>query len=408
MTERRFEFTREQLEGIQPTEKRQYFYDTESDLELMVTPKGVKTFYAYKWNRKRGAPDRSMVGRFGDITIHQARRECSKLTAKFAVGLDPNAEKRALRAEMTLGELYHSCMESDYRVHNKTWPEYERMFTQYLAHWKNRPISEISRSHVQTLHARLGKENGCHMANRVLQFLRSMLNKAVARGWEHPNPAQGVRMFREQSRDRFIEADELPRFFKAVYEEKNEGVRDFVLLALLTGARRGNVLAMRWEDINLARAEWRIPETKNGESQRVALVGDAIRILQTREGNGSEFVFPSSGISGHLLDVKKGWARILKRAEIDNLRMHDLRRTLGSWQAAGGTSLHVIGKSLGHKTSTATAIYARLNLDPVRSAVESATNAMLVAGGVRKAQEERDKEESKIIPFQKAKSVGGI
>lgn len=406
-TERRFDFTRERLEDIRPIERRQYFYDTESDLELMVTPKGAKTFYAYKWNRKRGIPDRSMIGRFGELTIHQARRECAKLVAQFTMGLDPNAEKRAIRAEMTLGELFQHCMDTEYRIHNKSWREYQNIYNRYLSHWKNRPISELSQSHVQTHHARLGKDNGIYSANRMLQLLSSLMNRAIARGWEHPNPCKGVRKFREKSRDRFLEADELPRFFKAVHEEENETVRDFVLVALLTGARRSNVLAMRWDDISLERAEWRIPETKNGESQRVALAGEAVRILRAREENGSEFVFPSDSADGHLNDPKKGWQRILKRAGIANLRLHDLRRSLGSWQAATGANLSVIGKTLGHKSVSATAIYARLNLDPVRSAVESATNAMMVAGGIRQetAAEDSATEETKVVPFKKA---GGL
>ena len=78
----------------------------------------------------------------------------------------------------------------------------------------------------------------------------------------------------------------------------------------------------------------------------------------------NEWVFPSDGQSGHLNDPKKAWARLLKRAQIEDLRMHDLRRTFGSWQAALGANGYIIGKSLGHKSQQSTAIYARLNLEP--------------------------------------------
>ena len=97
-----------------------------------------------------------------------------------------------------------------------------------------------------------------------------------------------------------------------------------------------------------------------------------------------EWVFPSYGKTGHLVEPKKAWNRLLDRAEISDLRIHDLRRTLGSWQAATGASLPVIGKSLGHKNQATTAIYARLDLDPVRQAVNTATAAMLAAGGLGK------------------------
>jgi integrase len=93
------------------------------------------------------------------------------------------------------------------------------------------------------------------------------------------------------------------------------------------------------------------------------------------------YVFPGGkkNQAGHLVSPKTAWERLCKRAGFDNLRMHDLRRTLGSYQAAGGASLTVIGKSLGHRSTASTAVYARLNLDPVRDSVNTAVAAMLAA-----------------------------
>ncbi len=109
-----------------------------------------------------------------------------------------------------------------------------------------------------------------------------MFAKASDWGYEESNPCQGVRRFREQQRERFLHADELPRFFQAVADEPNLTIRDFVLLFLLTGARRGNVQAMRWNDLDLDRETWTIPITKSGSSQTVALVRPTIMILRKR------------------------------------------------------------------------------------------------------------------------------
>lgn len=128
---------------------------------------------------------------------------------------------------------------------------------------------------------------------------------------------------------------------------------------------------------------WTIPaaKAKAGEVIRIPLSSVALQILENRKlTSASEWVFPGRGKSGHLEEPKTAWKRILKRAELTDLRLHDLRRTLGSWQAATGASLPIIGKSLGHKSLAATQIYARLDLDPVRAAVNKATSAMLVAG----------------------------
>jgi len=199
------------------------------------------------------------------------------------------------------------------------------------------------------------------------------------------NPATGIKRNPEKSRTRFLHAEELPAFFKALEEEQNEIVRDFILIALLTGARRSNVQQMRWEDISFTRKEWLIPRTKNDEPQILPLCSEAMAILQKRKVVGkSDYVFPGSGRTGYFIDPKKGWARVLKQAGLKNLRLHDLRRTLGGWQAKSGTSLIVIGKSLGHTSVQATAVYARLDIGAVRDSVEIATRAIIAASKKKK------------------------
>ena len=134
--------------------------------------------------------------------------------------------------------------------------------------------------------------------------------------------------------------------FKALAEESNETLRDYFFISLLTGARRSNVQEMQWKQLHFDRAEWRIPTTKNGEPQIVTLTPEAVEILRTREGVDPVWVFPGSGPTGHLVEPKKAWKRILEQAGIADLRIHDLRRTLGSWQAKTGASLGLVGKYL--------------------------------------------------------------
>jgi integrase len=141
---------------------------------------------------------------------------------------------------------------------------------------------------------------------------------------------------------------------------------------------------MRWQDLALADNRWEIPHPKNRTPYVVALTPEAVEILKVRRkctGLG-KWVFPSKrGRTGHITNFKRGWSKLLKRAGLadKDLRQHDLRRTLGSYQAAGGTSLGIIGKSLGHKSLAATQIYAQLDLDPVREAVLTATRVMIKA-----------------------------
>jgi integrase len=158
----------------------------------------------------------------------------------------------------------------------------------------------------------------------------------------------------------------------------------FFLLLLLVGARRSNTQAIRWDEIDCQANCWRIPDTKAGVPVVVPLSAASLDVLHARrEANGnSEWVFPSHGRQGHIVEPKAAWKRIIERAGLVDVRQHDLRRSLGSWMAMSGASLPVIGKSLGHKRSVTTEIYARLAVGSVRQAVGAATAAMLEAGGL--------------------------
>jgi integrase len=147
---------------------------------------------------------------------------------------------------------------------------------------------------------------------------------------------------------------------------------------------------MRWEQIDFDLAIWTIPLTKSGDSQTLPLPTFVLELLIARqEDRVSEWVFPGKGKTGHLVEPKMGWYNLLKAAEIEGLRIHDLRRTLGSYMAMGNQSLHMIGKVLGHRSPTATQIYSRLAHDPIRQAMEKAQNDMLAAAGLVKAKKSK-------------------
>jgi integrase len=257
-------------------------------------------------------------------------------------------------------------------------------------------ISEIKKTDISSIHSGIIRQpakgkftadgkpklKSGSTANRILDLASAVFNWGIESGLTETNPAKGVKSYSERSRDRFLQKDELPKFFEALNGESNDTIRDYILISLLTGARRANILEMRWEEISFERKEWRIPRTKNEDPQTVMLMNEVIEILNARKNNESVFVFPGSGITGHLVEPKKGWKRILKEAGINNLRLHDLRRTLGSWQAKTGASLIIIGKSLNHKSLAATQVYSRLDNDPVRESIEKATTAMLEAAAI--------------------------
>lgn len=385
---KKFKFTKKGINELplpEPGKRCTYFDTDEPSLQLRVTSSGTKTFCVFK-RIKGGDPERITIDRYPGMTIEQARREAARIAVDIADGKNPAEVKRGRKAELTFSELFSDYMERHSKPNKKTWFEDQAQFRLYLEKsLGKKKLSTIDRKSIAHIHSSITKAGYAPTANRVKALLSSVFGWAITVGLCESNPVTGIKSNKENQRDRFLQSDELPRFFEAVAKEENKTIRDYVLISLLAGARKSNVLAMRWQDINFERAEWRIEETKNGTPQTVALSPEAIEILQNRiPSDDAVFVFPGTGRAGHLMEPKKGWKRILERAGIENLRIHDLRRTLGSWQAKTGASLVVIGKSLNHKSQATTQIYARLDSDPVRDSVNKATSAMLAAAGLKK------------------------
>jgi integrase len=404
MAENKINFTKAVIDALPLPQagKRDTYHDLKTNgLQLRVTSNGVKTFSHFR-RVKNSSPERVTLGRYPDMTPEQARNESVRLNGLFVQGINPNTDARALKTETTLQELFDDFLKHRRNrrgafLSEKTKRSYCSDFKLYLSKWGKRKLSQFKDTDFGKLHAEIGKEHTA-TANRVIRVASSLFGYAAEKKlFKGTNPVQGIRQFPETKRDRFLQHDELPAFFKALAEEPNDTLRDYFLLSLLTGARRSNVQEMQWSQINLDRAEWRIPTTKNGEPQTVALSPEAVEILRSRQGCHDVWVFPGTGATGHLVEPKKAWRRVLDRAGIDDLRIHDLRRTLGSWQAKTGASLAIVGKSLNHKSPSTTAIYARLDLDPVRESVERATGAMLAAGGLKATGE--------IIPMTQRKQA---
>lgn len=382
MTNKSFNFTVKALSNL-PNHSVEantitYYYDTQiRGFGLYVTRKGIKSYFVYR--KVESKPTRIILGRMDEMSLDKARAKALEVNSQIAEGINPQEKKQAIRKEITLGELWEMYLERHAKLHRSSWTNDASIYRLHLKHWESNKLSYITVERIRNLHTKIGQEKGTVTANHVHSLLRLMLNKAIEWGWNKPNPAYAVKRFKEYSRERFLSREEMQRFLAALNDEPNITIRDFFYIALFTGARRSNVEAMRWQNVDFNTANWTIPHTKNGKPHTVPLVKPAIEILQRRKlSTNSEWVFSSNkSASGHITNPLYAWYQIIKRADIENLRIHDLRRTLGSWQAALGSNSYVIGKSLGHSSQHATAIYARLDLNPVRQSVDNAVQAML-------------------------------
>jgi len=283
-------------------------------------------------------------------------------------------------AAMTFGQLFDLYIEQYAKRHTKTWADTIENYRRYFSRWHKRRLDSIKRLEVQAWVDDLAQTKGKHCANRNYDTMRAVFSWALRKEVieELRNPCLGVDKYKVRSRQRFVLPGEFAALAAAIDAEPNETIRDFFWLCLFTGARKANVLAMSWHDVNFELRTWTIPDTKNGDPQIVNLIDEAIKILLVRKNKAvCEWVFPSPRRQGHLICPKSAWKRLRERSGLKDLRIHDLRRTLGSYMAIQGTSPTIIAKALGHRSLQATAVYTRLTQDPVREAVENALGALI-------------------------------
>ena len=194
------------------------------------------------------------------------------------------------------------------------------------------------------------------------------------------NPARELDKYKEQKRDRWVTPEEVPRLVVAIDQEQNFYAKAAIWLYLLTGLRKSELLGATWRDVDWTRKELRLPETKSGRSHYVPLSGPALALLRRMPRlQENEFILPGRSLSGHLINIHKPWRRIRARAGLQDVRLHDLRRTVGSWLAQSGMSLHLIGRVLNHSSTATTAVYARFAQKQVREALEEHGNRVMRA-----------------------------
>ena len=402
--------------------QRALYVDTEpTRLRLRVTPTAKTWFVQYRPTVAAGSV-RYSIGTFPNMSVVRARDEAKKIFGRVASAESPAEARRALRDEATFGELAKLYFEDRTRAKKRTVKALQEQYERWLGElpdepakkfgrkrvkpaeavdWSKRRLSEIDRESVEALHKRIRdatptisqstgtveakiarKVGGEVVANRIIEQLRAIFEFGLRREIAKENPAKYVARSPERERGRFLQAHELTAFQDAVNAEQQPW-RDYFTVLLYVGYRRSAVAAMAWSDVNLDAGTWRVPDerAKNGEPITLALSGLALEALLERAKKplSKKWVFPGDSVAGHISSPRKAWMRVCARAGLTDARMHDLRRTLGSWMAMSGLSLPAIGRALGHKDPRSTEVYAHLQADAVKAAVDQAHEAMAAA-----------------------------
>jgi integrase len=363
-----------------------------------IYPSGKKAFVLSY--RVEGRKRLMTLGTFGALTLDGARKAARAALAKVETQAgDPLAERQKAARGETVADLCREYMERHGNGKKSGEDDQRRINKHILPAWRGLKARAIKRSDVAALHSKIGKAHP-YEANRVLALLSKMFG--LARRWgfvsdDHPNPARDIDRFRELKRDRWITPEELPRLAKAINEEPNETARFALWLYLLTGARKTELLKARWEDLDETRAELRLADTKAGRTHYIPLSAPALALLnQIPRIPDNPYILPGRVEKASLVNIDKPWRRVRKAAGVEDVRLHDLRRTVGSWLAQAGNSLHLIGRVLNHTNQSTTAVYARFGEDHVRAALEQHAERLLGAAGMKPSAD--------VVEIKRAKS----
>ncbi|QDX82073.1 integrase [Denitratisoma sp. DHT3] len=365
-----------------PGKKKLDLFDVQAKgLVLEVRKSGGKTYYL-RYQDCRSKTRQMRLADARDITLSQARTLADKARNRIALGDDPAEQKTRLRQTPTLGDFFYERYLPFAKSYKKTWGCDESLFRNHVAlRLGRRHLDEITKTDIAALHhgrRAVGAAKGS--ANRLLVMLRYVFNLALR--WETPgiavNPTAGVALFEDPPmKERFLTPEEARRLCAAVEGSPNPMLRFIVPMLILTGARRREVLDLRWEDLDLERRQWRIPLTKAGKPRHVPLSSGVLQVLAAVPRlEDCPWVFPSPKTGRPFVSVFYSWDSARRKAGLADVRIHDLRHSFASFLVNAGRSLYEVQKILGHTQVRTTQRYAHLAQETLLDACDAVVDSL--------------------------------
>ncbi|MGB6452257.1 MAG: site-specific integrase [Steroidobacteraceae bacterium] len=349
---------------------------------LRVYPSGRRVFVcAYRVNRRRRL---AHLGRADVLTLDQARKKAIAYLGQAARQEDPQGDADTQRKLKTMEELCEAFIEGHLKKKHVGWKDNaSALRRRVLPKLKSRLAATIGTADVEAIHSEVGVQYP-YAANHLLEVIRKMFNWGRVAGLvpkDHANPAVGIVRFPERKRRRFITTVEMPQFIQSLEREDSDYARHGLWLLLLTGLRSTELLKAKWTDVDWDMGTLFIGLTKNGDPLLAPLSDAAIaRLKMVPKMAHNPYIICGKKAGAHLTDLGEPLRRILRRAELENIRVHDLRRTVGSWLAQAGKSLHLIGEVLNHRDPKTTAGYAYFQTQQRRDALAGHGERVLALG----------------------------
>ncbi|MEZ5536144.1 MAG: tyrosine-type recombinase/integrase [Thiolinea sp.] len=399
--------TYENVDSEKGQTTKQIWWDTElAGFGVRVYPTGKKSFViSYRHNRRKRI---KVIGSCDLLTVTQARDKARRDLVGLLDGIDPLENRDSMRGAMLFSEFAEMYLERYSRPHNKGWKSDEsRIRVHLLPRFGKMAVDSITADDVQRMHLEIGYEKGNPgNANRIRRMLSSMFTKAAewgvvpegrknpAKGKKHGSRGSGIEDFPERERDRYVNKEELPVLIAAI-DEEDIYARSAIWLYLLTAFRKSELLTAKWDQIDMEQGQFILPDPKNNQPLYHPLSEEAKAILSgIPRMAGNPYIFCGRTQGRPLSDIKSHWARVRERTGFDDLRIHDLRRTMGSWLVQAGNSLYLVGKILNHKDIRTTERYARFAQDNLKTALDQVGAQMVGIAG--------KSEPAEVIPLKKS------
>ena len=346
---------------------------------------GVAYLLRYRLGSGRGAPIRTVtIGRHGSPwNPGTARAEARRILAAVATGGDPAGDRQAALEAPTVADAVARFLAEHAEAKRKpsTAREYRRLLEAHvLPALGKRPVGEVTRAEIARLHHALRKAP--YQANRVLAVVSKLFSLTELWGWrpDGSNPCRRIERYREAKREAMLSGDELARLGAALEAaECSPWAKAAVRLLLFTGARLGEVLGLRWDQVDFERGEARLSDSKTG-AKTLQIPPAALAVLaELPRLEGNPHVIAGQRAGAGLVNLSKPWRAIRAAAGLPTLRIHDLRHAFASIGAGAGMGLPIIGRLLGHTQAATTARYAHVQSDPAKAA------AAAIAGQIEAA-----------------------
>jgi integrase len=416
--------TKRIVDDVSPSSRDQIIWDEElPGFGLRCRPGGSKTFIAqYRAGGGRsGTSRRFTIGRYGVLTVEEARSEAKRVLGSVAHGRDPSGDRQAKRREMTVADLvtFYSEKGTDHlKERNRRWM-LARLRHHVVPLLGRKKISDVRVSDVEQFmrDVKAGKtakdekagprkriivKGGAGAAVKGVRDLSAVFTFAVRQELVSANPCAPVKKPADGKRDRYLTLDEIKRLGAALdaieTDEANPKAVAIMRLWALTGCRRDEIAGLRWTEVDFDHACLRLANTKTGRSVR-PLAGAALAVLQSvpRE-RGAAFVFPSEEGATFYQGTKRFWPKVVARAGLPGITPHTLRHTIGSAAVSSGETLAMTGALLGHANARSTSIYAHMQNDPARRAADRVVGPIATALGAQAVAD--------IIPIAARKARG--